>query len=48
MGKHVSNDNKHNYPFCRLELKVEKFGHHKLKQTNHDSIKVSIVFKPPN
>ena len=41
---HTPNDDTQNYPFSRLQLEVETFGH----STNQNSIKVLKVVKPSN
>ena len=44
---YIPNDDPKNYPFCRLQLVVETFGH-STKLTNQKSIKVSMVVKLTN
>ena len=39
---YIPNDNKQNYPFCRLQLVVETFGHPGIQ----NSFKVPKVVKP--
>ncbi len=39
------NDAKQNYPFCRLNLLIEKFSFRKFEPTYYDSIKVPKNFK---
>ena len=34
----IHNDDKHNYPFCRLKLLNEKFGHYMFESTNQNLI----------
>ena len=44
---YIPNDDTHNYPFCRLELMVETFGHLTKCSINQNSIKVpKVVVKP--
>ena len=40
--------NTQSYPFHRLKLVVEKFGHPTKEQTNQISLEVSKVFEPTN
>ena len=42
------NDNTQNYPFHRLKLVVEKFGHPTKEPTNQISLEVSKIFEPTN
>ena len=38
---YISNDDTQNFPFCRLQLEVETFGHSINESTNQNSIQVS-------
>ena len=44
----LPNNDLQNYPFCRLQLKVERLDTHLIKPTNKNSIKVLKVFKLSN
>ncbi len=42
------NDDTQNYPYCRLQLMVEKFENRLIEPTNQNLIKVPKVVKPKN
>ena len=44
---YISDDDTQNYPFCRLQLVFETFGH-SVKWTIKNSTKVPKVVKPTN
>ena len=45
---YISNDETQNYPFSRLQLVVETFGHSTYDPINQKSIKVPKVVEPKN
>ena len=45
---HIPNDNIDLYPFYRLQLVIETFGHSTDKPTNQNSIKVPQIVMPTN
>ena len=45
---YIPNEDTQNYPFCRLQLVVETFGHSTSEPNNLNSTKVPKVVKPSN
>ena len=42
---YITNNDKQNYPFCRLKLLVEKFGHCSFIPTNQDTVYKILLLK---
>ena len=45
---YISSDDTQNYPFCRFQLMVEKFGNLKQNEPFNSKFKVPMVDKPTN
>ena len=45
---YIPNDDTQSFPFCKLQLFIETFGHSLNESTNQNSLKVPKVVKPTN